>query len=165
MSKSIPGIGDKWLEVCRLLNEAGVDYLVVGGVAMGLHGTVRATKDIDVLVPRDLANTTKLLTALEGLPFGLARELDPKVVHAKVMTIIGDDPKVDVLHAAGSLNYVEAEPSKKTKLVAGVDVPYVALRELIRSKQTDRLEDVPDRRKLERLLAGPLRRPSVLEQK
>ena len=52
MRKPTRGIGDKWVDVCRLLNSRGVEYLVVGGVAMALHGRMRATKDIDVLVPR-----------------------------------------------------------------------------------------------------------------
>ena len=86
MSKPTRGIGDKWIDVCRLLNRGGVEYLVVGGVAMALHGRMRATKDIDVLVPRDVEN---------------------------------------------------------------IEIPYVGLRELIRSKRTDRDQDRVDARELE----------------
>ena len=81
MSKPTRGIGDKWLDVCRLLNSRGVEYLVVGGVAMALHGRMRATKDIDVLVPRDVENMRRLLEALEALPMGLARELEAAEAH------------------------------------------------------------------------------------
>jgi len=35
------------------LSREGVDFLVIGGVAVGFHGHVRATKDVDV-VPRSI---------------------------------------------------------------------------------------------------------------
>ena len=141
MPKSTRGIGDQWLDVCRLLNSRGVDYVVVVGVASALHGNVRATKDIDVLVPRDLANTERLLDALSNLPLGLARELDPRRENAKVVTIIGDEPRVDVLKAAGALTFRDASRDRLVATVDGVDIPYASLPDLIRSKQTDRLRD------------------------
>lgn len=149
MRKPTRGIGDKWVDVCRLLNSRGVEYLVVGGVAMALHGRMRATKDIDVLVPRDVENTRRLLEALEALPMGLARELNAEAENEKVITIIGDDPRVDVLKAAGDLAYNDAVRSKRTATVDGVEIPYVGLRELIRSKRTDRDQDRVDARELE----------------
>lgn len=36
--------------VCRALREAGVDYAIVGGHAVALHGAVRGTVDVDVAV-------------------------------------------------------------------------------------------------------------------
>ena len=153
MSKPTRGIGDKWIDVCRLLNSRGVEYLVVGGVAMALHGRMRATKDIDVLVPRDVENMQRLLEALEALPMGLARELNAEEENQKVITIIGDDPRVDVLKAAGDLAYGDAVRSRRTATVDGVEIPYVGLRELIRSKRTDRDQDRVDARELEAVAA------------
>ena len=153
MSKPTRGIGDKWIDVCRLLNGRGVEYLVVGGVAMALHGRMRATKDIDVLVPRDVDNMRQLLAALEALPMGLTRELNAKEENEKAITIIGDDPRVDVLKAAGDLAYGDAIRSKRTATIDGVEIPYVGLRELIRSKRTDRDQDQVDARELEALAA------------
>jgi hypothetical protein len=50
------------------LNAHRVRHLVAGGVAANLHGSVRATKDVDVLVPVDRANMERLLDALAELP-------------------------------------------------------------------------------------------------
>lgn len=33
------------------LNGAGADYVIVGGLAVGAHGVVRATRDLDVVPP------------------------------------------------------------------------------------------------------------------
>jgi len=58
-----PGTDNRVLRVCRLLNRRRVRYVIVGGVAANLHGSVRATKDVDLLVPRDLKNTERLTVA------------------------------------------------------------------------------------------------------
>ncbi|HCU25362.1 MAG TPA: hypothetical protein DF383_10105, partial [Deltaproteobacteria bacterium] len=80
--KKTPGSFDliRFLEVCRLLNEQGAEYLVVGGFACNLHGLIRATRDIDLLIPRDVANTEKVLAALRDLTFGFAGELDAEEI-------------------------------------------------------------------------------------
>ncbi|MFL5493315.1 MAG: DUF6036 family nucleotidyltransferase, partial [Gemmatimonadales bacterium] len=65
------------LTVCRLLNAAGVRYVIVGGFALALHGAIRATKDVDVLIEPTLDNARRALEALEGLTWGIARQLDP----------------------------------------------------------------------------------------
>lgn len=64
MPKTTPGTDNRVLQVCRLLNQHRVRYILAGGVATNLHGSVRATKGVDVPVPKDLGNTTRLLEAL-----------------------------------------------------------------------------------------------------
>jgi len=137
--------------VCRLLNDAGVRYVVVGGFALALHGAVRATKDVDILIEPTLANARRALEALGGLPFGIARELDPADVVAKPLTIVGDDPRVDLLTLAWSVRYADAAPGVRTTEIDGVWIPFADLDTLIRSKQTGRLQDQADVETLERL--------------
>jgi len=55
--------------VLRSLNEAGVRYLIVGGVAVVLHGHLRATADLDLVVELSPANLACALEALEGSGF------------------------------------------------------------------------------------------------
>ena len=38
------------LKIVRCLNDANIDYGLVGGLAVAVHGYVRATKDIDILI-------------------------------------------------------------------------------------------------------------------
>lgn len=58
------------------LAEANVRFLVVGGVAVCLHGYVRATLDLDILVEATEANARRLLETLGDWGEGFARELD-----------------------------------------------------------------------------------------
>lgn len=135
---------DRLTRVCALLNAAGVNYVVVGGFAIALHGVVRATKDVDILIDPSVENAARTLKALEGLTFGIARQLDPAQVAANPITIIGDEPRVDILTLAWSVRYADAAPRAKRVTIDGVDVPYADLETLIRSKQTPRLQDRAD---------------------
>ena len=137
--------------VCRLLNAADARYVLVGGFALALHGAVRATKDVDILIQPTTDNVQRVLEALAELPFGIARELDPADVLVKPITIIGDQPRVDLLTLAWSVRYADAAPRRLTAEVDGVEVPYADLDTLIRTKQTGRLQDRADIEVLERI--------------
>ena len=144
VTRRTPGTDNRVLRVCRLLNRHRVRYVLVGGVAANLHGSVRATKDVDVLVPRDLKNTQRMLAALAELPYGIARELDAVDIFRKPVTIIGDDPRVDVLTVASTVTFDAAYPRRVVRRIAGVRVPYLNLDDLVRSKQTGRAQDMAD---------------------
>jgi hypothetical protein len=68
VAKRTPGTDNRVLRVCRLLNRARARYLVAGGVAANLHGSVRATKAVDILVPTDERNMARVIAALSHLP-------------------------------------------------------------------------------------------------
>ncbi len=59
------------------LVRAGVEFAVVGGVAVSLNGFVRSTDDLDILVDENPDNIRKLLACLRGWGEGWARELTP----------------------------------------------------------------------------------------
>jgi hypothetical protein len=136
------------------LNEHGVLYVLAGGVAANLHGVVRSTKDVGILVPRDRAIMQRLLEALSKLPNGVARELDVDDVIDKPIVIVGDDPRVDVLTVAWDLRYDEAKSSAVVRTIEGVTVPYLSLKDLIRSKRMGRHQDLADIEILQGLDAG-----------
>jgi hypothetical protein len=142
--RRIPGTDNRALRVCRLLNAHRVRYVVAGGVAANLHGSVRATKDVGVLVPVDRANMERLLDALAELPWRVAAELDAEELLQKPVTIVGDDPRVDVLTLAWSVRFDDAWPRRRSRVIRGVRVPFLSLDDLRASKQTGRPSDLAD---------------------
>lgn len=71
----------------RCLSEAGVEYLLVGGVAATAHGSARLTQGLDVVYRRSPENLRRLVTALgphrpylRGAPPGLPFRWDPETV-------------------------------------------------------------------------------------
>ena len=72
---------------------AGVDCIVVGGVAIAAHGHVRATLDLDVCYERSLANLDRLAAALAPL-------------HPRLRGITGDVPfTLDARTLRNGLNF------------------------------------------------------------
>ena len=61
-----------------LLAEAGVDFIVVGGIAVSIQGYVRLTEDVDLLIDGTLENVKRLLARLAEYGEGFARELAPE---------------------------------------------------------------------------------------
>jgi hypothetical protein len=51
----------------RRLTEAGVDFVVIGGIAMLLHGSARLTRDLDIVFAADEGNLEALGGVLTGL--------------------------------------------------------------------------------------------------
>lgn len=54
-------------ELVAALADAGVDYIVIGGFAVGAHGHVRATKDLDIVPSPEFANLERLAAVLGEL--------------------------------------------------------------------------------------------------
>jgi hypothetical protein len=55
------------LELLRSLSEHGVDFVVIGGIAVAAHGYIRGTKDVDVIPESSRANLERLVAALADL--------------------------------------------------------------------------------------------------
>jgi hypothetical protein len=55
------------LKVCDALAEAGVRFAIAGGYAVALHGAVRGTVDVDIVVRLEEAAFAKAEAALKGL--------------------------------------------------------------------------------------------------
>ena len=144
MPSGTRGTDNRVLRVCGLLNRQRARYLVAGGVAANLHGSVRATRDVDLLIPRDVPNAKRVLGALSNLTWGIARELDPEDVVRKPFTIVGDDPRVDLLTVAATVTFAAAWPNRRVRRIHGIQVPFLSLEDLVRSKQTGRASDEAD---------------------
>jgi hypothetical protein len=51
--------------------EGGVEYVVIGGIALGLHGGIRTTEDLDIVPNPDPANLDRLCHVLEAIDASL----------------------------------------------------------------------------------------------
>lgn len=56
-------------EIFRELNKKKIDYVVVGGVAVVLHGVVRLTADLDLMVHLDEKNLAKFVEVMNELGY------------------------------------------------------------------------------------------------
>ena len=89
---------DELLDLLRALEEAAVDYVLIGATAMGFHGVVRATEDVDMLVRAAPENIERLRAALRA-----AFANDPTVEGIRSEDLLGDYPAVRYYPPRGDL--------------------------------------------------------------
>ncbi len=138
-------------QVCAALNGTGARYLVIGGVACVLHGYGRATTDVDILIERTPENAKAVLKALTKLGYGFVREWSAAEILKRPITVIGDDPAVDVFTVAWNVKYENAVSRSSVVDVDGVQIPLIGIDDLIATKQTGRVLDATDVEALEEI--------------
>jgi hypothetical protein len=106
-----------------------------------LHHVPRFTQDVDVLVEENEDNYRRVIAALSQLEDGAAHEMTTQDITENVVVKIADEVQVDVSGRAWVVTYAEALPHARRENVDGIDIPYLGLRDLIRSKQTYRDKD------------------------
>jgi len=154
----IPTVEDLLL-LCKLLNEAGAQYIVIGGWAVIQHGFGRATGDIDLLVDASPANFAKIQKAMLALPDGAVREVQPGDLDQYVVIRVGDEFVVDLMKAACGIEYAEASKSISWVMIREVKIPFASPKLLLRLKQTHRDKDAMDRAYLRELLRKQEQKP------
>ncbi len=140
------------LRVCALLNKHNVRYLVVGGYACILHGLIRTTEDVDLLIEESGDNYQRVIDALSEMEDHAARELNPRDFEENVVVKVADEVEVDISRRAWKVDYREAAPRAKMIELLGIKVPFLDLPDLIASKETYREQDQVDLLRLRRLL-------------
>lgn len=146
-------------DIVRVLAELArhrVEYALIGGAAMALHGFPRMTKDIDLLLPRDARNNARLLKALAALRSSLSLEVipDKETLDAGFSTSAEGELGIDLLYAAASRTFDDYRRHIVERELDGVPVKVLDVDGMLLSKQTDRPEDIPDVQRLSRL-KGP----------
>lgn len=155
-------------EVIRLLNDAGVEYVVIGGVAMVAHGSARATFDFDVCYHRSSENIDRLCRALaphhpslRGAPHGLPFRFEPETVKAGLnFTLATDLGDIDLLgEVAGLGSYESVAGASEVKvigagqcMVLSIDGLLKTKRAIARKKDMDGIEELEALRDLRKRL-------------
>lgn len=119
------------------LNEAGAEYLVVGGHALAVHGVSRATVDLDVLVRPISANAARVLVALRafGAPVAAHGLSAHDLAREGTVYQMGLPPnRIDVITSIDGVDFETAWRGRVQTIVDGVVVPFLGREELIANK-------------------------------
>ena len=136
-------------EFVKYLNLNNVEYLLIGGWAVGIYGHPRATKDIDFLISVDQSNLDKLKNAL--IDFG-APPVDLEGFKEKGYVIrIGRSPiQIDIINDADGINMNDCYKRKKIVNIDGIDISIISKEDLVKNKKASgRSTDIADAEKLE----------------
>jgi len=128
----------------RILSEAGVECIIIGGVAAAVHGAARATFDLDIVYRRTPENVRRLVLALtpyhpylRGAPPGLPFRWDVATIqHGLNFTLTTDIADLDILgEIVGGGGYDALLPSTVVIRAFGVDCRLLNLDRLIEVKR------------------------------
>lgn len=149
-----------YLDFFRALHDESVRYVVVGGLAVNLHGVSRLTMDVDLILAIDSENLSRFAK--------VAQRMDLKPVVPVTLAELGDatkvrswieekhmlafalrppgraDPTIDLLMQP-SVSFADAYARRVEKDLGGVRVPIACVDDLIALKTgTGRLKDESD---------------------
>jgi predicted nucleotidyltransferase len=142
-------------EILRRLVAAGAKFVVIGGLALGAKGVVRATKDIDIVVSRDAKNLKVVAEvavaagghvqrgeALLGTPFSIAAEL----ANGEQMAIDTDLGRLDIVQGLDGVPSFEELRSRASEAeVLGINVAVCSVEDLRAMKRAaGRSQDLVD---------------------
>lgn len=133
-------------EFLRLLHDHDVDYLLVGGFAVALHGYARTTADIDVWVSRERENAERIVACLKEFGFDLP-DLTPEVFLEPDRVIrMGNAPlRIEILTDIDGVAFDECRRRAIVHDLEGGDVRVISLEDLKRNKRAcGRLKDLDD---------------------
>jgi hypothetical protein len=133
------------LQALRVLNEHGVRFVIIGGLATGLRGAAYTTFDLDICYRRDPANNQALAIALRelgatlrGAPAGLPFQLDARTI------ALGDSFTFDTTAGAldclgtpaGTQGYDDLMRNASEMDINGVPAFVASIDDLLRMKRT-----------------------------
>ena len=148
---------EKHIEIYKALNRNEVKYLVIGGIAVGLHGIPRVTVDIDILIEPTLDNCQRALKAFEEAGLKRAGKMSPDVVLQATMGTVLGDVNVDIFAGARISDFKDMWERRAIKQVRGIEINVLSIEDLIETKKhTDRARDKEDIEVLEKILGGEL---------
>ncbi len=133
-------------EFIELLNEHKVEYLVVGGYAVGFHGHPRYTGDIDFWIAISKENAQKVVNVLRDFGMGVLALQTEDLIKEDIIIQLGYEPnRIDILTSVSGLNFEECYAQKIKATFDDITVNFIDLRNLRKNKAASgRAKDLGD---------------------
>jgi len=137
---------EDWRAFIESLNSSGVEYVIVGAVALAYHGFPRYTGDLDVLIRNSPENAKRLESALAAFGFAALGLKAADFDEAYRVIQLGVPPnRIDLLTSITGVSFDEAWADRVEADVEGTPVNFISRQALIRNKRlTGRAQDKAD---------------------
>lgn len=133
-------------EFLKRFNDFGIEYLIVGGYALAMHGAPRFTKDLDLLVRPTRDNAERIISFLTEMGFSSLGCTVDEFSRPDTILQLGEYPlRIDLLTGLGGVTWDEAVQGKVEGDYGGVPVFFIGRKAFIASKRSaGRLQDLAD---------------------
>jgi hypothetical protein len=130
----------------KLLSEEKVEYLLVGGYAVGFHGYPRATNDMDIWIAISQENAERLVRVFCRFGFSPKTVSPAHFLDEKKVIHIGKEPfRIDVIMDISGVSFAECYAQKVECVYEGIAINLIDLEHLKTNKRAvGRLRDLAD---------------------
>jgi len=133
-------------ELLELLNAHEVDYLIVGGYALALHGAPRFTGDLDIYLGIHQDNAKKVLSVLNEFGFGALNLSEKDFTQSDQIIQLGVPPiRIDFITSIDGVEWDAAWANREKGSWDHTPVAYLSRDDFIANKRASgRLKDLAD---------------------
>ncbi len=138
-------------EFLKLLNKHGVEYLLIGGYAVGYYGYPRTTNDMDIWIAVEQRNADKMVSVFRDFGYGAA-DLDatPFLVEHNIVRMGVPPMRIEVMTTISGVTFTACYGTRQTVIIDGVSVSLIGLEQLKLNKRASaRHKDLDDLEHLE----------------
>lgn len=141
-----------FVDFLKLLNEYEVEYLVIGGYALGFHGFPRTTGDIDIWINRTEANAKKMIGVIDEFGFSALVLIKKDLLEKGIITQLGYPPlRIDILNEIDGVEFIKAVKNKLIFQAAQIPVTFIGIEDFIKNKEASgRRKDLIDLKQLKK---------------
>ena len=138
-------------EFFQSFNQHEVEYLLVGGYAVGYHGYPRATIDIDVWIASNPENARRVVAALEDFGFSGEVLVEGLFLESDKVVRMGLPPmRIEIMTSISGVDFKDAYDQRVEDILDGVPIKLISLHHLkankvaaARAKDLADLEELP----------------------
>jgi predicted nucleotidyltransferase len=130
----------------KLLNAHQVEYLLIGGYAVGYHGYPRATADMDIWIATNPANADRIVAVLKEFGFDIP-DLSPQLFLKEWQIVrLGVPPvRIEIATTISGVDFDDCFPQRVEDKLDGVKVNLISLNHLkLNKKAAGRHQDLAD---------------------
>jgi phage replication-related protein YjqB (UPF0714/DUF867 family) len=133
-------------EFLKLLRDHRVEYLLIGGYAVGCHGYARATDDLDIWIGIAPDNADRVVRALTDFGFNLPELSTDLFLQPDKIVRMGVEPvRIELMTSISGVEFDKSYRERLETTLNDVAVNVINLRDLkINKKASGRLKDLAD---------------------
>jgi len=139
-------LASDYKEFLRLLRAHGVEYLLIGGWAVGYYGYPRATYDLDVWIATSPANAARVVRALADFGFDVPSLSSDLFLQPDKIVRMGVEPKrIELMTSKSGVQFEECYRDRLETTLDKEPVSLINLHHLrLNKKASGRLKDLAD---------------------
>jgi predicted nucleotidyltransferase len=143
---AIPVLARDFKEFLKSLNSNCVEYLLIGGYAVGIHGHIRATNDLDVWVNISPENAARIEQALREFGFAATGLTSSLFLSRNNVIRMGVPPiRIEILTSVSGVEFESCYLEKEMVRIEEMEVPVISLARLRQNKSASgRAKDLAD---------------------